>query len=192
MAADEHPRPRADARRNRDAVVAAAIRLLTDDPDATMSQIADASGVTRMTVYRHFPSRDDLLRAVFAHVHDDFVARGEAIVRAGEPVAETLRRFAREMVARSEHYRFLTGFRALANEIFNDEAVIADNAVLTWLHAAHARGELRPELPPDWAFRMLRGVVTTACDEVLAGRRTAAESGELLGRTLVAMLLAPA
>ncbi len=56
---------RADARRNHDAVLTAALRLLTDDPDASMRQIADASGLTRTTVYRHFPSREDLLRAIF-------------------------------------------------------------------------------------------------------------------------------
>jgi AcrR family transcriptional regulator len=181
---------RADARRNHDAVVAAAIALLTEDPAVSMTAIADASGVTRTTVYRHFPTRDALLRAVFARVHAEFVALGEEAVGAGTSAADTLRQFAREVVPRSERYRFLTGYRALAEEVFDDEQLIEGDGVLAWLRAAHARGELRPETPPEWQFRMLRSLVTAACQEVLAGRADAERAGLLLGDTLVAALVA--
>ena len=56
---------RRDARRNREAVIDAAIEVLAQRPDASTEEIADASGVARTTVYRHFPTRDDLFRAMF-------------------------------------------------------------------------------------------------------------------------------
>lgn len=59
---------RADARRNRDAVVEAARTLMaTKGLDAQMDDIARAAGVGVGTVYRHFPTKDDLILALAEH-----------------------------------------------------------------------------------------------------------------------------
>jgi AcrR family transcriptional regulator len=58
---------RADARRNREAVVAAAKRLFADQGlDAQMPDVAKAAKVGVGTVYRHFPTKDDLIAAMAA------------------------------------------------------------------------------------------------------------------------------
>jgi AcrR family transcriptional regulator len=79
----DDPPQRADARRNRDAVLSAAIRVLSERPDASMREIAEASGVGRTTVYRHFPQRDDLVRALFRRVFEDAHELTERLVGAG-------------------------------------------------------------------------------------------------------------
>lgn len=56
-------RRRADADRSRTAILAAAIALLDEQPDASLERIAEAAHVTRQTVYAHFSSRDVLLNA---------------------------------------------------------------------------------------------------------------------------------
>jgi len=59
---------RADARRNREAVVGAARRLMAKQGlDAQMDEIARAAGVGVGTVYRHFPTKDDLIVALAEH-----------------------------------------------------------------------------------------------------------------------------
>jgi AcrR family transcriptional regulator len=56
---------RADARRNREAVIAAAKKLFADQGlDAQMPDIAKAAKVGVGTVYRHFPTKDDLIAAL--------------------------------------------------------------------------------------------------------------------------------
>ena len=58
---------RADARRNREAVVAAAKRLFADQGlDAQMPDVAKAAKVGVGTVYRNFPTKDDLIAALIA------------------------------------------------------------------------------------------------------------------------------
>ena len=60
----EGRRPRSDARRNRERIVEAARRLVAQSPAATLADVAAAAGVSRSTLYRHFPGRGELMAAV--------------------------------------------------------------------------------------------------------------------------------
>src|SRR5689334_9945498 len=99
MSATE-PRPlRADARRNRERILAAARESFASGGEATqMDDIARAAGVGVGTVYRHFPTKDDLvgelLRLKFAH-HLEVAERWAAQER-GWPAFEG---FVRDVVA---------------------------------------------------------------------------------------------
>jgi AcrR family transcriptional regulator len=66
------PRPkRADARRNYDRLMAAAFEAFTEGGSATsLEEIARRAGVGIGTLYRHFPTRQDLLLAVYVEEVD--------------------------------------------------------------------------------------------------------------------------
>ncbi|GAA2658452.1 hypothetical protein GCM10010400_15440 [Streptomyces aculeolatus] len=69
--AGQRPAPRrrrAAAERRGTAIVVAAVRLLDERPEASVEAIAAAAGVTRQTVYAHYPSRSEVLTAVFDRV----------------------------------------------------------------------------------------------------------------------------
>ncbi|GAA1388288.1 hypothetical protein GCM10009639_14590 [Kitasatospora putterlickiae] len=69
---------RADARRNRAKVLAAAGQAMAAQGlDVPLGEIARRAGVGAGTVYRHFPSKQALLEAVFTQHLDDLVASGE-------------------------------------------------------------------------------------------------------------------
>jgi serine phosphatase RsbU (regulator of sigma subunit) len=78
-------RRRADAARNADRIMRAASELLRAEPDASIEEVAEAAGVSRATVYRHFKNRDDLVELVRrqsgaladANVHDALRPPGE-------------------------------------------------------------------------------------------------------------------
>jgi AcrR family transcriptional regulator len=75
-ATDETRILRADARRNRDAIIAAASTLFSEQGiDAQVPDIAKAANVGVGTVYRHFPTKEDLIAALLA---DRFSALAEA------------------------------------------------------------------------------------------------------------------
>lgn len=69
------PRPRADALRNRERIVAAAREILVESgPDVPLDEIARRAGVGNATLYRHFPDRSalilDVVRSVMARTAD--------------------------------------------------------------------------------------------------------------------------
>lgn len=77
------PRRRADARRNEERILAAARRLLEHSPEATLSDIAAAAGVSRSTVYRHFPDRAALIERLDERPEDGAVPRPDDPLPAG-------------------------------------------------------------------------------------------------------------
>ena len=182
MSVDTHKR--ADAVRNREAVLEAAIRLLAERPDASMRDVADASGLGRTTVYRHFSTREDLVRALFDHVFAESGERMAAAAASGGDAPTVLRRMAGDLIALGERYRFLEHHRAMREErLANPEQ--ETEPYERWFSEAQAAGQLRGDLPVDWMRAMLRGMSVAAIDELLAGNVTAAEASHLLGETLV-------
>ena len=77
---------RADARRNRDAILEAARDIFaTDGVLASLDRIALRAGVGNATLYRNFPTRDDLLLAVLEAELDQATAEAHALSRAHSP-----------------------------------------------------------------------------------------------------------
>src|SRR3954463_10163077 len=73
---------RVDARRNYDQLIKAAREAFTErDQSASLEDIARRAGVGIGTLYRHFPTRADLIQAVY-------VEEVEALARSAEGVAE--------------------------------------------------------------------------------------------------------
>ena len=76
------PRKRADARRNEQALLAAAAAVfVASGVEAPVRDIAAAAGVGMGTIYRHFPTRADLVIAVYRH-------QVEACAEAGGPAGQ--------------------------------------------------------------------------------------------------------
>ncbi|MFE6487189.1 TetR/AcrR family transcriptional regulator [Streptomyces sp. NPDC057757] len=90
-------RMRADAQRNGDALIKAARAVFdTSGVDAPAKEIADLAGVGVGTLYRHFPLRSDLVKAVVESGIDACAAAGpqlSAVHEPGEALAEWLRRY---------------------------------------------------------------------------------------------------
>ena len=85
MAAEQRPM-RADARRNRDAILAAAREVFeTEGVLASLDAIAVRAGVGNATLYRNFATREDLLAAVMEASIDSARAEAEALGRERSP-----------------------------------------------------------------------------------------------------------
>ncbi|MFJ8819466.1 TetR/AcrR family transcriptional regulator [Amycolatopsis thermoflava] len=87
MADGAKARPlRADARRNRDAILLAARETFeTEGVLASLDGIALKAGVGNATLYRNFPTRDDLLAAVMQTSIEDALAESGELARTASP-----------------------------------------------------------------------------------------------------------
>jgi len=79
---------RADAARNRDALLTAARhRFARDGFDVPVEEIAQQAGVAVGTVYRHFPTKDALVDAVIERAFTELADEAEAALSAADPGA---------------------------------------------------------------------------------------------------------
>lgn len=80
---------RSDAALNYTRLVAAAMRVLREQPDASMERIAAVAEVGRATAYRHFPRRADLVAAAAQQARDDAEANERDVLRPAGELAST-------------------------------------------------------------------------------------------------------
>ena len=147
------PRRRADARRNVDALIEAAGKVFaTSGVDAPAKEITDLAGVGVGTLYRHFPQRSHLVKAVVESGIDAVADAGPALSAEREP-AEALSAWV---------YRFaelLGTKRGLASALHSGDPAFEGlpgyftqrlgPALAALLDAAVAAGTVRDDLGPE-------------------------------------------
>jgi AcrR family transcriptional regulator len=180
------PHRRADALRNREAVMEAAIRVLAERPQASMRDIADASGLGRTTVYRHFSTREELVAALFVRVVEESEAMMRDVAAEHEDAEAVLRHMALELVKLNDRYRFLHSHPELRDEHLH---ATQEDPYGTWFREAQGRGELRGDLTVEFMTAMLRGMAIATTDELLNERASPADAGRMLAELLVSAFL---
>ncbi len=164
MAGDERPgavpRKRADAIRNEGALLdAAAAAFVESGVNAPVREIAARAGVGIGTIYRHFPTRADLIIAVYRHQVEACAGAGPALLAESGSPHRALARWAGLFAD------FLVTKHGLAEVLRSDEAAFQalhayflDRLVPVCgqlLDAAAAAGEIRPGMD---AYELLYGI----------------------------------
>jgi AcrR family transcriptional regulator len=157
---DRSTRRRADALRNESALLdAAAAVFVTSGVEAPVRAIAARAGVGVGTIYRHFPTRADLIVAVYRHQVEACAEAGPALLAAGPTPREALERWIDGFVD------FLVTKHGLAAVLQSDgagyealHASFLDRLVPVCaglLDAAAATGDVRRDVD---AYALMRGI----------------------------------
>jgi AcrR family transcriptional regulator len=177
-------RPRADAERNRLRLLGAAKAAFTDKGSAaSLDEIARAAGVGIGTLYRHFPTRDALIAAVYRNETDQLVAAAARLAKAHPPVTalrEWLLLFVDYMGAKQGMAEALSSIVGGGSELRAASGAQAKQAIATLVEAAVGSGEISLDIDPLDLLRALAGVV----------QMSAGPDGRLAAKRLVDILIA--
>jgi AcrR family transcriptional regulator len=155
-------RKRSDARRNRDAILAAALAALTESPDASLNAIAKRAGVANATLYRHFPTRAELVLATYEREVGKLVDAADVLLRKQSPIdalqgwVERLARYAVTKHGLADALRTASSRGTDLTSMETYDAIVA--ALDRLLQANISAGNLRPDLDAGDVILALAGL----------------------------------
>ncbi|GHE10001.1 TetR/AcrR family transcriptional regulator [Streptomyces alanosinicus] len=158
---------RADARRNYERLLKAAVEAFAEHGEnASLDDIAKRAGVGAGTLYRHFPTRQELLEAAYVDRFEALGTRAEELAR-GLPAGAALLAWLHELCVATIQVR---GLKSLLGSAVMDGGSVARTACGTSVQGAAARlveaaredGFLRADLEPIEVLRLAHGVATAS------------------------------
>jgi AcrR family transcriptional regulator len=140
---------RADAQLNRERILAVAYAAFADDPRVSLNAIAKLAGVGAGTLYRHFPTREDLILAVYRQEIQSLVDAVRDILGAYPPLEALSLWFLRlASLVRVKHGLGEALQTAAAQAAVNETYAPVTAAVGVLLQACEKAGDVRPGLEP--------------------------------------------
>lgn len=182
-------RRRADADRSRAAILAAAITLLDERIDASVERVAETAGVTRQTVYAHFPSRDVLLMAVVDELTRETLQTIDALDLDHGPALDTLLQLIDLGWRSFEQHPLLLHLPQTAGPDERHDPVVERFERL--IRRGQRAGEISRDLPVTWLVDALIALGHAAGEAVASDRLPAKKAAAALHLSAI-RLLAPA
>lgn len=156
--------------RKREAIVEAAIAEFREHGfnGTSMDRVAAAAGVSKRTVYNHFPSKDELFEAILGLLWERGHSVAEAAFDARRPVRAQLLELLEQKMQLLNDLSFIDLSRvAMAEMMHSPERAQAiasrlsqkEEGLPRWIRAAQQAGVLRAGVDPQYAAHQLHGMV---------------------------------
>ncbi|WP_433461611.1 TetR/AcrR family transcriptional regulator [Spirillospora sp. CA-128828] len=158
---------RADARRNRARILAAAEEVFAErGASASTEEVAARAGVAIGTVFRHFPTKRDLLAAIMKELRQRLVDRAEKLTAEGDPATAFFDYFTYLVESSAEIGTVVSLLAEEGTSIEPDDQIMAlTQAFGRLLEAAQQAGTARPDARLDEVMAL----VTATTHGALAG-----------------------
>jgi AcrR family transcriptional regulator len=128
---------------------------------ASLDEIARTAGVGAGTLYRHFPTRDALIEAVYRHETEQLVTAASRLAETQAPIAalrEWLHLFVDYMATKHGMYDALNSIVGGTSELYSASAEQMTRAIAKLIDRAAASGDIRSDFDPLDLLRALAGV----------------------------------
>ncbi|CAI8752566.1 MULTISPECIES: TetR/AcrR family transcriptional regulator [Pseudomonas] len=157
--------------RKREAIIQAAIAEFRANgfEITSMDKIAATAGVSKRTVYNHFPSKEELFAEILNQLWARISAEQSVTYNRDQPLREQLRQMLQAKVQLMADENFLTLARvAIAATIHSPERAQnmiermgeREEGLTVWIRAAQADGRLKP-VDPEFAAHQVQGLLKT-------------------------------
>ena len=159
-------KPRSDAQRNRERILEVAKKVFTrSGANTSLDDIAKQAGLGPGTLYRHFPTREELLEAVYRTEMEKLAASGERFAVELPPI-EALRAwlllFVDYIAAKKLIAPALNALLGDPKKVFEASYVQIWEAIRALVKRAIKNGDIRKDLDPIDLLRALIGVANVA------------------------------
>jgi AcrR family transcriptional regulator len=155
-------KPRADAERNRVRLLETAKAAFAEKgAGASLDEIARTAGVGAGTLYRHFPTRDALVAAVYRNETEQLVAAADRLAETHPAVTalrEWLLLFVDYMATKHGMSEVLNSIVGGTSDLYSASTVQVKQAIAKLADGAVASGDIRLDLDPLDLLRALAGV----------------------------------
>ncbi|MEM7281891.1 MAG: TetR/AcrR family transcriptional regulator [Pseudomonadota bacterium] len=186
---------KSDARylKSRKAIVETSIQLLLSNPDAGMSEIALAAGVGRATLYRHFETREELIKALTVLCLEETDEALVPIKDQGLTGVDAIIESIKVIVPMAERFRFLMNLNSVRTD---DEKINrAYQRQLDELHRyvrqGKKSGEISKSLPTDWIVASYDALLNAAWTLIQYGNLSSDQATQVFVRSFRASLNPP-
>ena len=153
---------RADAQRNREKLLTAAVDLFAEEgADVSLERVAKQAGVGIGTLYRHFPTREALIEAAYLVEVQRVCDAAVELLRDHPPdeaLAEWMDRFVAYAAAKRGMGEALRSAVGSDSSLFTDTRARLVEAIATLLDAAVAAGTVRADVDAEDVLRAMGGV----------------------------------
>jgi AcrR family transcriptional regulator len=161
QAAGPARKPRADAQRNRELLVDAAKAAFADaGPDISLDEIARRAGVGIGTLYRHFPTRDAIVEAVYRREVAQLADAATRLLSALSPGAalhEWMRLFVDYIATKKVIASALGSIAGGVSELYASSGARITDAMSVLVKQAASSGDIRADVDPADLLRALVG-----------------------------------
>lgn len=169
-------------------ILQAATETLNANPRASIEDIARAAGVSRQTVYAHFPTREALLDAVIERATADFTAAFDSAGLDEAPPALALVRLLDAGWRVTARYPFFWHLPAVSPEQDASRHAPVIGRMLELIRRGQDSGDLDATLPPGWLLTASLALGRAADEEVKAGRMTIEEASHAVHHSFLRLL----
>jgi AcrR family transcriptional regulator len=162
VASERGRKPRADSLRNREQLLEAAKAAFNAvGAEVALEEIARRAGVGIGTLYRHFPTRDALLAAVYRREVEQLSDSADALLAsrpAGEALAAWLHLLVDYMATKRVIAPALRASPGEGSQVYAASGAAVTDALNRLARAAAAGGDIRADIGPDDLLRMVIGM----------------------------------
>ena len=194
MSSDVHQHPReALAERNAEAILDAAERLLARGEQTSVSALAGEAGLSRPTVYAHFPNRQRVLEALVERTVRQAMATLEAAEPERGPALAALQRLLAtgwEEIGRHEAIGAAAAGQ-LSGEAMRRSHENAREVIRRLLERGRREGAFRTDVPTGWLITSTLALIHAAAEEVRAADLDAQAALDLLTVTVTELVVGP-